>query len=107
MKSLDSRSRSRSRSGNSFMTSIQTLVISLTKTLPDPAISYTLYLDNLFSNSSLVTALEQLDIKIMRTVQVNALELSLSLVQLKHAKDTLKWEYLKTATAEETKWFLW
>ena len=68
MKNLDSRSRSRSRSGNSFMTSTQTLVIFLAKSLPNPAIDYTLYLDNLFSNNSLVTALEQLDIEIMRTV---------------------------------------
>ena len=89
------------------MTNTQTLIISLAKSLLNSAIDYTLYFDNFFSNSSLVTALEQLDIEIMKTVWVNALELSLSLVQLKHAKETLKWRYLKTAIAEAAEWFLW
>jgi len=46
----------------------QALVISLARSLPDPAIGYTLYLDNLFPNSPLVTALGQLGIGVMGTV---------------------------------------
>ena len=33
----------------------------------------------------------------MGTAQINAIELSSSIVQLKNAKESLKWEYLKTA----------
>ena len=85
----------------------QALVISLARSLPDPAIGYTLYLDNLFPNSPLVTALGQPGIGIMGTVRVNALGLPLSLVQLKHGKEALKWGCLKTATVKQAKWFLW
>ena len=71
------------------------------------AIFYILYLDNLFINILLVNALRQLDIEIMRIMQVNALELSLSLIQLKHAKESLKWEYLKTVIVDNILYFLW
>jgi len=50
------------------MADTQALVISLAKSLPDLAIGYTLYLDNLFPNSPLVTALGQLGIGVMGTV---------------------------------------
>ena len=72
------------------MINTQTLVISLAKSLSDPAQDYILYLDNLFTNLSLATALEQLDIEIMRTAQVNALDFSEEIVQLKYAKESLK-----------------
>ena len=49
------------------MINIQTLVITLAKSLLNPAQDYILYLDNLFSNSFLAKALEQLDIEIIRT----------------------------------------
>ena len=82
------------------MTDIQTLVISLAKSLPDSAYQdYTLYLDNLFNNVFLADALTQLKIEVMGTARVNAIGLSLSLVQLKNSKESLKWEQLKTAIA--------
>ena len=60
--SLDSKSR------RNPMVDIQTLVISLAKSLPDLTVQdYILYLDNLFTNIPLADALEQLDIEIMRT----------------------------------------
>ena len=91
IKSLDSRSQQNS------ITDTQTLVISLAKSLSDPAQDYTLYFDNLFNNISLAHALAQLKIEIMKTAQVNAIGLFLSIIQLKNAKKSLKWEYLKTA----------
>ena len=84
MKNLDMRSH------QNIMTDIQTLVISLAKSLSNLTQDYTLYLDNLFINISLATALRQLDIEVMSTIQINARELSLSLIQLKHAKESLK-----------------
>ena len=72
------------------MADTQALVLALAKSLPDPAIGYTLYLDNLFPSIPLATALEQLDIEVMTTAQVNILELSLSLIQLKKVKESLK-----------------
>ena len=73
------------------MTDTQALVISLAKSLLDLTVQdYILYLDNLFTNISLADALEQLDIEVMRTTRVNASGLSLSLIQLKHAKESLK-----------------
>jgi hypothetical protein len=72
------------------MTNTQTLVIFLAKSLSDLAQDYILYLDNLFNNSLLAKTLKQLDIKFMRTTQVNVKELSLNLIQLKHAKESLK-----------------
>ena len=47
------------------MTDTQALIISLVKSLPDPAIGYTLYLDNLFPSIPLATALGQLNIGVM------------------------------------------
>ena len=47
------------------MADIQALVLSLAKSLPDPDIGYTLYLNNLFPSISLATALGQLGIGIM------------------------------------------
>ena len=48
------------------MADTQALVISLAKSLPDPAQGYTLYLDNLFNNIPLAHALAQLKIEIMK-----------------------------------------
>ena len=78
------------RSCQNIMINTQTLVISLAKSLLNLAQDYTLYLDNLFINISLATALRQLGIEVMSTTQVNARGLSLSLIQLKHAKESLK-----------------
>jgi len=72
------------------MTNTQALIIFLAKSLPNLVQDYILYLDNLFINSLLAKALRQLDIGVMRTTQVNASGLSLSLIQLKHAKESLK-----------------
>src|SRR5437762_2772954 len=69
------------------MTDTQALVISLAKSLSDlSVINYILYLDNLFSNILLVKILEELDIDIMSMIQVNVLEFSLELVQLKQVR---------------------
>jgi hypothetical protein len=82
------------------MADTQALVISLAKSLPDPAAQgYTLYLDNLFGNIPLAHALAQLKIGVMGTARVNAIGLPLSLVQLKNSKKLLKWGHLKTAIA--------
>ena len=78
------------RSHENIMVDTQALVISLAKSLPDPAQGYTLYLDNLFNNILLAHALAQLEIGVMETARVNAIELSLSLVQLRHIKESLK-----------------
>jgi Transposase IS4 len=72
------------------MADTQALVISLAKSLRDPAIDYTLYLDNLFTNIPLADALAQLKIEVMGTTRVNAIELPPSLVQLKKTKEPLK-----------------
>ena len=90
------------------MTDTQALVISLAKSLSDSSvINYILYLDNLFTNIPLADALEQLDIEVMRITWINASELSLSLIQLKHAKESLKWEHLKTSIIKQILCFLW
>jgi hypothetical protein len=78
------------------MADTQALVISLAKSLPNPAIGYTLYLDNLFGNIPLATALGKLGIGVMGTARITALAFPLSLIQLKKAKESLKWGYLKT-----------
>jgi hypothetical protein len=65
------------------MADIQALVLSLAKSLPDPAQGYTLYLDNLFPSILLAIELGKLDIGIMSTAQLTTLELSSSLIQLK------------------------
>ena len=72
------------------MTDTQTLIMFLAKNLSESAQDFILYLNNLFINLFLATALEQLDIKVMRTVQINALHLSEEIVQLKYAKESLK-----------------
>ena len=79
------------RSCQNTMTDTQTLVISLAKSLSNPAAQdYILYTDNLFTNGPLAKALSQLDIEVMSTTQVKALELSLTIRQLKQAKESLK-----------------
>ena len=74
------------------MTDIQTLILFLVKSFlnSNSAQNYILYLDNFFINILLVKTLKQLDIEIMRITQINAKELSLSLIQLKHTKESLK-----------------
>ena len=72
------------------MADTQTLVMSLAKSLPNPAQDYTLYLDNLFINGPLVKALGELDIGVMGTTRVKALGLSLTIRQLKYVKEPLK-----------------
>ena len=90
------------------MTDTQALIISLAKSLSDLlVIDYILYLDNLFSNILLAKILEKLDIDIMSMIWVNILRFSLELVQLKQVKQSLKWEHLKTAEADEIDCFLW
>ena len=70
---------------------IQILIIFLAKNFLNLIIqNYILYFDNLFINISLADALEQLDIEIMSITQATAKKLSLSLIQLKHAKESLK-----------------
>ena len=96
-----------SRSRQNSLADTQALVISLAKSLLDPAIGYILYLDNLFTNIPLATALGQLGIGVMGTTRANASGLPLSLVQLKQAKESLKWGHLETATAEQAVCFLW
>ena len=72
------------------MTDTQILIMFLVKNLSESAQDFILYLDNLFINLSLATALEQLDIEIMKTAQINVLDLSEEIVQLKYAKKSLK-----------------
>ena len=89
-----------SRSHQNSMADTQALVISLAKSLPDLTVQdYILYLDNLFTNIPLADALGQLGIGVMRTTRVNASGFPLSLIQLKHAKEPLKWGHLETAIA--------
>ena len=95
------------KSHQNTMTDTQTLVISLAKSLPDPAQGYTLYLDNLFNNIPLAHALAQLKIGIMETAWVNALGLPLSIKQLKNAKESLKWGHLKTAITTDYSLSTW
>ena len=87
------------------MIDTQTLIMFLAKSLSELAQDFILYLDNLFINLSLATALEQLDIEIMRTVWVNALDFSEEIVQLKYVKESLKWEHLKTLIAKNVVFF--
>ena len=88
------------------MADTQALILSLAKSLPDPAKGYTLYLDNLFSSIPLAVALGKLDIEIMSTAQVNTLELPSSLIQLKHDKEILEWGHLKVAIIKRILCFL-
>ena len=55
------------RSRRNTMAETQALVLSLAKSLPDPVIGYTLYLDNLFPSIPLATALGQLNIEVITT----------------------------------------
>ena len=59
------------------MINIQILIMFLTKNLSNSAQDYILYFDNFFINSSLIKILRKLDIKIMKIIQIKALELSL------------------------------
>ena len=78
------------RSRQKVMADTQTLVMSLAKSLPEPVQGFILYLDNLFTNLPLATALGQLGIGVMGTARVNALDLPEEIVQLKYAKESLK-----------------
>ena len=78
------------RSSYKPMADTQALIISLAKSLSNPTIDYTLYLDNLFGNIPLATALGKLGIGVMRTARITALGFPLSLIQLKKAKGSLK-----------------
>ncbi len=86
MKSLNKRSKSRFRSS---MTDTQTLIILLAKSFSLTQ-DFIIYLDNLFINIFLAKTLKKLDIEVIRMTHITALELSLSLIQLKHAKQSLK-----------------
>ena len=55
------------KSCRNTMADTQTLVMSLAKSLPNPAQGYTLYLDNLFTNGPLTKALRRLGIGVMGT----------------------------------------
>ena len=101
MKDLDSKSR------KNTMTDTQALVLSLAKRLLNPAKNYTLYFDNFFSSISLAVELEKLDIEVMSTAQLTTLELSSSLIQLKHDKEILEWEHLRVAIIKRILCFLW
>jgi hypothetical protein len=69
------------RSHQNIMTDTQALVISLAKSLLNPAAQdYILYTNNLFTNELLAKALSKLDIEIMKTTQVTALDLSPELI---------------------------
>ncbi len=72
------------------MINTQILIMFLAKNLSKLAQDFILYLDNLFINLSLVTALRQLDIEIMKIIQVNALDFSEEIIQLKYIKKSLK-----------------
>ena len=86
MKNLDMKSH------QNIMTDTQILVLFLAKSLSNlnSAQSYILYLDNLFINDSLAKTLKELDIKIMKTIQIKILEFFLTIKQLKYVKKFLK-----------------
>ena len=96
-----------SKSRQNSMADTQTLVISLAKSLLDPAKGYTLYLDNLFPSIPLAVELRKLGIGVMSTTRLNTLGLPSSLIQLKHAKEILNWGHLKIAIIKGTLCFLW
>ena len=86
----------------------QALVILLAKSLPEPAnFGYTLYLDNLFTNIPLATALGELRIGVMGTTRATASGFPKELAQLKKSKEPLEWGYLKTAIVDRAQCFLW
>jgi len=80
----------------------------LAKSLPEPTnLGYTLYLDNLFTNVPLATALGELGIGVMGTTRATASGLPKELAQLKQAKKPLEWGYLETAITNSPQCFLW
>jgi len=89
LRSLNTENLSK-QSHQKIIINTQILIIFLIKNLSESAQDFILYLDNLFINLSLATALKQLDIEIMRIVWVNALDLSEEIIQLKYAKESLK-----------------
>ena len=62
----------------------------LTKSLSNSAQDYTLYFDNFFINDSLAKTLRELDIKIIKMIQIKVLEFFLIIKQLKYVKKSLK-----------------
>jgi hypothetical protein len=95
------------KSRENTMADTQTLVLSLAKSLPDPAKGYTLYLDNLFPSIPLAVALGKLGIGVMSTARVNTLGLPSSLIQLKRGKEVLEWGHLRVAIIKRILCFLW
>ena len=96
-----------SRSRQNTMADTQALVLSLAKSLPNPAQGYTLYLDNLFPSIPLAIALGKLGIGVMSTARVNTLGLPSSLIQLKRDKEVLEWGHLRVAIIKRILCFLW
>ena len=72
------------------MIDIQILIMFLAKNLLNSAQDYILYFDNFFINNFLAKILKRLDIKIMKTIQIKALEFFLIIKQLKYVKKFLK-----------------
>jgi len=80
----------------------------LAKSLPEPTnLGYTLYLDNLFTNIPLATALGELGIGVMGTTRATASGFPKELAQLKQIKKPLEWGYLETAITNGAQCFLW
>ena len=96
-----------SKSRHNSMADTQTLVISLAKSLPDPAYGYTLYLDNLFPSVPLAIELGKLGIGVMSTARLNTLGVPSSLIELKRGKEVLKWGHLRIAIIKHILCFLW
>jgi len=96
-----------SKSRENIMADTQALVLSLAKSLPDPACGYTLYLDNLFPSIPLAVKLGKLGIGIMCTARLNTLGLPSSLTQLKRDKEVLEWGHLRVTTIKRILYFLW
>ena len=94
------------KSRENTMADIQALVLSLAKSLPNPATGYTLYLDNLFPSIPLAVALGKLGIGVMSTARLNTLGLPSSLTQLKRGKEVLKWGHLRIAIIKRILYFL-
>ena len=96
-----------SKSRENTMADTQALVLSLAKSLPDPACGYTLYLNNLFPSIPLVVKLGKLGIGVMSTARLNTLGLPSSLIQLKRGKEVLEWGHLRVAIIKRILCFLW
>ena len=95
------------KSRQNSMADTQALVLSLAKSLPDPACDYTLYLDNLFPSIPLAIELGKLGIGVMSTARLNTLGLPSSLIQLKRGKEILEWGHLRIAIIKRILCFLW